>query len=60
MSENEKDGLIDPSSYKIPEEEYLVPIGKAKVTREGEHLTSCNASRIAWPAMDIIQIIFIF
>ncbi|MCB1082881.1 MAG: alpha-ketoacid dehydrogenase subunit beta, partial [Simkania sp.] len=40
---------------EIPTEEYLLPIGKAKILREGKHLTLISHSRMLHHCMEVAQ-----
>lgn len=40
---------------EIPTEEYLLPIGKAKILREGKHLTLISHSRMLSHCMEVAQ-----
>lgn len=42
---------------EIPVEEYTVPIGKAKVIREGEHLTLVSHSRMVGLCREVVDIL---
>ena len=39
----------------IPNEEYLIPIGKAKIVREGKHVTLVSYSRMMKPCMQAVE-----
>lgn len=42
---------------EVPEEEYLVPIGKARIVKEGRHLTLISHSRMVSYCMQAAQIL---
>ena len=41
----------------VPEGEYLIPFGKAKICREGKHLTILAMSLMVWHALDAAAIL---
>src|SRR5208283_3855682 len=51
----EHKGLYRKIKEELPEEEYTVPIGKAKVVREGRDLTIVTYGSMVWVALDAAQ-----
>jgi 2-oxoisovalerate dehydrogenase E1 component beta subunit len=51
----EHKGLYRKIKEELPEEEYTVPIGKAKVVREGRDLTIVTYGSMVWVALDAAE-----
>jgi 2-oxoisovalerate dehydrogenase E1 component beta subunit len=51
----EHKGLYRKIKEELPEEEYTVPIGKAKVVREGRDLTIVTYGSMVWVAIDAAE-----
>jgi 2-oxoisovalerate dehydrogenase E1 component beta subunit len=51
----EHKGLYRKIKEELPEEEYTVPIGKAKVVREGHDLTIVTYGSMVWVALDAAE-----
>jgi len=40
------------STWEVPEDEYLIPFGKADVKRQGQHVTLIAWSKMVWTCLD--------
>jgi pyruvate dehydrogenase E1 component beta subunit len=42
---------------EVPEDDYLIPIGKGEVKREGQHVTLVAWSKMVWTCMDAAKVL---